>query len=456
MAGKKSKTWIIIILAIVILALIGMAIAKSNKKPKGISIKVEEAKKRTLRETVSASGRIFPAKEVKISSDVSGEIVELYIMEGDSVKAGQVLAKIDPEAFVSVVQRGEAALSGSKSQLAMSKAQREASIAQKEQIESQLDNARKILTRNKQLKTDGIISDADYENALATVQNLEANIRSAEANIRSGDQSIKSAEFNVQSSEANLKELKTNLSRTTIKAPVSGIVSSLSVEKGERVVGTIQMTGTEMMRIANLSTMEVQVDVSENDIIRVNLNDEVDIEVDAYLDNIFKGTVIEIANSASNASNTMALNTDQVTNFIVKIRMESDSYSDLVTNEAKFPFRPGMSAAVDIYTNEVKDAISIPIQAVTAREVEEEDDKEKKKEQEFEEIVFVHQADTVATLVVKTGIQNDEFIQVIEGIDVGQNVVTGPYAAISNKLKDGSKVNIKEDKKKDGGEDGKE
>ena len=270
MASKKSKTWIIIILALLILALGAMAVKKGSQKPKGISVKIEEVQKRTIRETVSASGRIFPAKEVKISSDVSGEIVELYVMEGDSVKAGQLLAKIDPESYISVVQRGEASLSGTKSQLAMSRAQKESSIAQKEQIQAQLENAQKILTRNQQLKTDGIISDADYEAALSTVQNLEANLRSADANIRSSEQSIKSAEFNVQSSEANLKELKTNLSRTTIKAPVSGIVSSLSVEKGERVVGTIQMTGTEMMRIANLNSMEVQVDVSENDIIRVN------------------------------------------------------------------------------------------------------------------------------------------------------------------------------------------
>ncbi|MDA8693389.1 efflux RND transporter periplasmic adaptor subunit, partial [Saprospiraceae bacterium] len=366
---------------------------------------------------------------------------------GDSVKAGQLLAKIDPESYVSVVQRGQASLSGSKSQLAMSKAQRESSIAQKEQIQSQLENAQKIFQRNEQLKSEGILSQADFENALATVQNLEANLRSAEANIRSADQSIKSAEFNVESSEANLKELQTNLSRTTIKAPVSGIVSSLSVEQGERVVGTIQMTGTEMMRIANLNTMEVQVDVSENDIIRVNLNDDVDIEVDAYLDKIFKGKVTEIANSASNTGNAMALNTDQVTNFVVKIRMESESYSDLVTKKSQYPFRPGMSAAVDIFTNEVSDVISVPIQAVTAREVENEDDKDKKKEQEFEEIVFVHQADTVAAKVVKTGIQNDEFIEILNGLDIGEEVITGPYAAISNKLKDGSEVNVEDEKK---------
>jgi len=451
MASKKSKTWIIIILLIIIAAIVAIVFAKGQSKPKGITVKTEKAEKRTIKETVSASGRIFPEKEVKISSDVSGEIVELYVMEGDSVKAGQLLAKIDPESYVSVVQRGQAALSGSKSQLAMSKAQREASIAQKEQIQAQLNNAKKILSRNKELKAEGIISDADYEAALSTVENLEANIRSAEANIRSSDQSIKSSEFNVQSSEANLKELKTNLSRTTIKAPVSGIVSSLSVEKGERVVGTIQMTGTEMMRIANLNSMEVQVDVSENDIIRVSMDDVVDIEVDAYLDKTFKGVVSEIANSASNAGNAMALNTDQVTNFVVKIRMQSESYSQLVSSDAQYPFRPGMSAAVDIYTDQAEEVVSIPIQAVTAREIEDEDDEKKEatksSDKEYKEVVFVHRADTVSMIEIKTGIQDDEYIQVLSGIEADDEIVSGPYAAISSKLKDGSEVNIKEEKK---------
>lgn len=447
---SRKKLWITLFLVITILALAAAAILKSKSKPKGTAIDVEKVEKRTIKETVSASGRIFPEKEVKISSDVSGEIVELYVMEGDSVKAGQLLAKIDPESYVSVVQRGKAALSGAKSQMALSKSQREASVASKEQISAQLKNAKKILQRNEQLKKEGILSEADYEASLSSVENLEANLRAAEANIRSADQSIKSAEFNVESSEASLKELQTNLSRTTIKAPVSGIVSSLSVEKGERVVGTIQMTGTEMMRIANLNTMEVQVDVSENDIIRVSLGDKVDIEVDAFLDNKVKGTVTEIANSASNLTGSaVALNTDQVTNFIVKIRIDSDSYENLIKPGMQYPFRPGMSASVDIYTDESKDVLSIPIQAVTARELDDEEKEEAEKnndsEKEFKEIVFVFSADTVAMKEVTTGVQDDEFIQILSGLELDEEIVTGPYAAISSKLDEGDKAHIKED-----------
>ncbi len=455
MAKKKRRFGLIIILLLILGILIVLAWFKGKSKPKGITVDVQKVEKRTLNETVSASGRIFPEKEVKISSDVSGEIVELYVMEGDSVRAGQLLAKIDPESYVSTVQRGEASLSGSKSQLAMTRSQREASIAQKEQIVSQLKNAKKILERNKSLKDEGILSDADYEVSMANVENLQANLKSAEANIRAAEQTIKSSEYSVKSAEATLKELKTNLSRTTIKSPVSGIVSSLSVEQGERVVGTIQMAGTEMMRIANLNSMEVQVDVSENDIIRVSMDDAVDIEVDAYLDQIFKGRITEIANSASNIGNAAMLNSDQVTNFIVKIRMDADSYKDMLKSGQPHPFRPGMSASVDIYTNKVDDALTIPIQAVTAREIDEDDKKNDDKGDEdaqYKEVVFVVNADTVAMKEVKTGIQDDEYIEILSGLEADEEIVSGPYAAISSKLKEGTAVNLKDKKEKDGEE----
>ena len=456
MAKKKNRLWITLGLLALVALLVVAAVMKGNSRPKGSEVQIEKAEKRTIRETVSASGRIFPEKEVKISSDVSGEIVELYVMEGDSVEAGQVLAKIDPDTYISAVQRGQASVSNAKSQLALSKAQRESSVAQKEQIQAQLKNAKKILERNKQLQQDGVVSTQDYENALANVENLEANLRSAAANIRSSDQSIKSSEFSIESAEASLKELQTSLSRTTIKAPVNGIISSLSVEKGERVVGTIQMTGTEMMRIANLSSMEVQVDVSENDIIKVSNGDMVDVEVDAYLDKVVKGEVTEIANSASNIANAVSLNTDQVTNFVVKIRLNPESYEDLVTGNMQYPFRPGMSASVDIYTNEVVDVVTVPIQSVTAREKEEEkgedDTTETKKEDEEKELIevaFVYAADTVSMVEVTTGIQDDEYIQILSGISADQEVVSGPYSAIADKLDDGDSVYLKEEKKKD-------
>lgn len=450
---KKSNKGVIIGLVVIILALVGYGLYTGQKKPKGIEITTEKVSNRTIKETVSASGRIFPETEVKISSDVSGEIVELFVEEGDSVIVGQLLAKIDPDAYFSAVERGEAGLNSAKSTLANAKANIESSKAQKEQITAQLENARTIHNRNKSLLEEKVISQADFDQSQSNLLQLEANLRASMASIKSAEKSAEGAAFQVKSSEASLKELKTNLSRTSIKSPTNGIVSSLSVEQGERVVGTIQMTGTEMMRIANLNSMEVQVDVSENDILRVSNNDLVDIEVDAYLDKVFKGRVTEIANSASNiASAAASLNTDQVTNFVVKVRIDPASYSSISTESQRYPFRPGMSASVDIYTNEVKDVISVPIQSVTVREKDEDEDEDVKKkdeDEEIEEVVFVKSTDTVKMVVVKTGIQDDEYIQVLSGLSVDEEIVTGPYSAVSKKLKDGKTVRIKEEKEKD-------
>ncbi len=453
---KKTNKWVIIGLVAVLLAMLGVAYYVGQQKPKGTEITVEKVGKRTIKETVSASGRIFPETEVKISSDVSGEIVELFVEEGDSVVIGQLLAKIDPEAYFSAVERGEAGMNSAKSTLANAEANVESSRAQKEQISAQLENARTIHNRNIGLKENGVISQADFDQSESNVLQLEANLRAAVSSIKSAEKSAEGAGFQVKSSEASLKELKTNLSRTSIKSPTNGIISSLSVEQGERVVGTIQMTGTEMMRIANLNSMEVQVDVSENDILRVSNNDLVDIEVDAYLDKVFKGTVTEIANSASNISSAAAsLNTDQVTNFIVKVRIDPTSYSSIAGQRQKYPFRPGMSASVDIYTNEVDDVLSVPIQAVTVREREEDEDEDesskrkKDEEVEIDEVVFVKSADTVRMVKVSTGIQDDEYIQVLSGVKFDEEVVTGPYTAVSKKLKDGKNVRIKEEKDKD-------
>ena len=449
---KKSNKWLIIGLIAIIGVMITAAVFKGKSKPKGIEITVEKVEKRTIKETVSASGKIFPETEVKISSDVSGEIVELYVEEGDSVYTGQLLAKIDQDAYFSAVERGEAGLNSAKSTLANAKASIESSRAQKEQILAQLDNARTINNRNMKLLEDGAISQVEYETSQSNVRQFEANLRGAEASINSSEKSAEGAGFQVKSSAASLKELKTNLSRTSIKSPTNGIVSSLSVEQGERVVGTAQMTGTEMMRVANLNSMEVQVDVSENDILRVSLNDEVDIEVDAYLDEKFKGVVTEIANSASNiSSGGVSLNTDQVTNFIVKIRIDPASYRSMLTEGKKYPFRPGMSASVDIYTNEENDILTVPIQCVTVREKDEDEDSKKKDrdDEDLIEVVFVMSGDTVRMAEVTTGIQDDEYIQILSGLEIEEDVVTGPYSAVSKKLKEGKTVRIKKDKKKE-------
>lgn len=302
MTKKKNKKTLIIVLVAVVVVLVVAVSIKNKNKPSGEKVAAEEVTERTIIEKVAASGRVFPQTEVKISSDVSGEIVELYVQEGDSVVTGQILARIDPDAYQSQVERGVASVNSAKAQLANSRSQVENAKAQKEQILAQLENAKAAHARNEALKADKVISDADFDQSLSALRALEANLRSSEASIRSAEENVRASEFSIKSAEASLKELQTSLRRTTIYAPMDGNISSLSVERGERVVGTIQMTGTEMMRIANLNAMEVRVDVSENDIPRVKYGDEVEIEVDAYIDRKFKGTVTQIANSSSNAA----------------------------------------------------------------------------------------------------------------------------------------------------------
>ena len=475
MAKRKNNKllWGLLVLLVILIAI---AYIKGGSKDKGERVSVEKVEKKDLKETVSASGKIFPETEVKISSDVSGEIVELYVEEGDSVKAGQILAKIDPEAVQSQVERGVASVNNAKAQLANANAgilRNEAlytqAKAQLEQIEAQLTNTKAIHERNIKLKAEGIISDADFDASLSNLEALKANVRSsiaavksAEANMESARQSAKASGFTVKSTEASLKEVRTSLSRTTIYAPTSGVVTMLNVEQGERVVGTMQMTGTEMMRIANLSSMEVQVDVSENDVLRVSLGDHVEIEVDAYLDRKFKGIVTQVANSATGAGNSASLTTDQVINFVVKIRIGSDSYKDLVKDGKSSPFRPGMSASVEINTHTEEGAVSVPIQAVTTREDKKDKNKgsarkvknkDVKEEDEIKEVVFVASGDTVKMIEVKTGIQDDSYIQILSGVTLGDEVITGPYAAVSKKLDQGDQIKIVDEedlyKKKD-------
>lgn len=447
MAKNKRRRWILIILGVLLLFLVAFSFFKSKNKPKGIEVLLEEVNKRDILETVSASGKIFPETEIKISSDVSGEIIELYVEEGDSIVTGQLLARIDQDAFASAVERGAASVNNAKAQKAMSQSQVSSAKAQKEQIAAQIQNAKNIHNRNIKLLEDGVISRAEFEQSESTLLGLEANLRASQASLESAEQSVEAARYGIKSAEASLKELKTSLSRTTIKAPATGIVSALLVEKGERVVGTIQMAGTEMMRIANLNAMEVQVDVSENDILRVSVGDQVDIEVDAYIDKIFKGVVTEIANSASNISSTLALNTDQVTNFVVKVRVDPSSYQSMVSVTNPYPFRPGMSATVDIYTAKKENVLAIPIQAVTTREKE--DSIKTNKDDDLLEVVFVMEGDTARMIEVSTGIQDDEYILVKSGLEVDQTIITGPYSAVSRQLKTGKEVRKKEEKEED-------
>lgn len=461
MARKKNKwIWPVVgsIVALIIVIMIVMSVIKNRQGSKGITVNAEDVKKRTIKEMVSASGKVFPEVEISVSSDVSGELVELFVKEGDSVTVGQNLAKIDPDIYKSAVERGEAGLNNTKAQVANSKANKsradatlQQSIAQKKQIEAQLANARTVFNRNKQLLDDGVISQADYDNAMSSLRSLEANLEAAEATVLSAQagvdaavQTVKSAEFSVQSAEATLKETKTSLNRTSIYAPMSGIVSYLGKEKGETVLGTSQMSGDIIFKISNLSDMEVQVDVSESDVLRVNLGDNVNIEVDAYMDRIFTGKVTEIANSASNSTG-MTLTTDQVTNFTVKIRIDRESYQDLVSENNRFAFRPGMSASVDINTESLEGVLTVPIQAVTTREkTAKEKENSKDDDDDINEVVFVTSADTVAMKIVKTGIQDDTYIHILSGLSDGENVVTGPYSAVSKSLKQGKKIEVVE------------
>lgn len=473
---KRNRTLLYVLLGLLGVLLIAAAI-KARQKPKGEEVTVETAQRRTIKETVSASGKIFPETEVKISSDVSGEIVDLYVKEGDSVTIGQVLAKIRPDEYQSAVEQGEASVNTARSQRDISNSNVKGSMAQIEQLradrarlEAQLEVSKRAFQRSEKLHKEGVISQSEFETAQGNLKAAEsslaaaeASLRSAESNLNSARENVRVSEFGISSAGARLKELRTSLKKTIITAPVSGIVSKLNVEKGERVVGTLQMAGTEMMRIANLSSMEVQVDVSENDILKVSVGDESDIEVDAYLGRKFKGKVTEIANSASNVGAAASLNTDQVTNFVVKIRVDPNSYTDLVKVGQRYPFRPGMSAAVDIFTHTVDNALSVPLIAVTTREDkdEEADKKGKDKEEDegpqaekvsqkddvIKEIVFFASGDTVGIREVKTGIQDNDYIEVVQGLQEGETIVTGPYSAIARKLKAGGRITIKDEKK---------
>jgi HlyD family secretion protein len=481
---KRSNRLIWILLGVVAVLLASAVFFNSNKKT-GEKIYAEKVAKRTIIETVSASGRIFPEKEIKVSSDVSGEIVELMVKEGDSVRAGQLLCRVNAEIYRDQVTRGEAGVNVSKAQYANAlsniesvRARQLQVLAQKEQTQAQLKQTQQAYKRNEQLHRDGVISDADFETTQAQLRQQEANIKALDAQIQSAlndisatEKSAEAAQFSLKSSEATLKELRTNLNRTSIYAPASGVVSKLSVEKGERVVGTAQMSGTEIMRIANLSAMEVQCDVSENDILRLAVGNEADIEVDAFPSRKFKGRVSEVANTASNAFNAAGqanLTTDQVTNFVVKIRIDAASYLDLMQS-GRPPFRPGMSASVNIRTNAVNDALSVPIQAVTTREEDADVKKakaeanaaasgattEKKTNTPVKEVVFVVMGDTVKMVEVKSGIQDNQYIQITGGLKGDEEIVSAPYNLISRKLKNGSKIQKVSEKelygKKDGG-----
>ncbi|HEX5000878.1 MAG TPA: efflux RND transporter periplasmic adaptor subunit [Bacteroidia bacterium] len=446
MAKSKNRTRNILIAVGVVLVLLVIA-RKSGMlgKEDNIRVTAEKVNKKTIVETVSASGKVQPEVEVKISADVSGEVVDIFVKEGDLVKKGMLLAKINPEIYKSALDRSVAAVNTSK-------ANNENAISRLRQTESQFAKVQLDFNRSKKLFEDKVISAADFDAA-------KSNYEVARLEVEAAKQSVSASQYGVRSAEASLKEASENLNKASIFAPVNGTISKLSVEKGERVVGTEMMAGTEVMRLANLNEMEVSVDVSESDIIRVHLGDTASIDIDAYVNRVFKGIVTEIANSATSSE---AMTTDQVTNYVVKVRILHQSYADLIPEDRPdfSPFRPGMSATVEIQTRKVYDVLSVPIQAVTTRDtVVKKSDKEVARREEgpdaeenktkttidptvISECVFVVKDEVVSLRNVKTGIQDNLNIQIIDGLKEGEEVVTGPYNAVSRLLKAGDKVMI--------------
>ncbi|MEZ5014601.1 MAG: efflux RND transporter periplasmic adaptor subunit [Chitinophagales bacterium] len=387
----------------------------------GIEVTVDSVSTRDIVETVTASGKIYPVTQVTIAAEISGEIVDLPVQEGDHVKEGDLLLRINPDLYESQVEQAQAGLDNTKAQLSSAK-------ARVLQAKLQYDNAKIAFDRSSQLFNEKVISQADFEQA-------QLGYETAKAEWEIAQESVTAMEYTVKSSEAMLKEMRNNFKRTAIYAPANGTVVGLNKKKGEKVLGTIQMTGDQLMSIADLSQMEIQVDVSESDVLRIDVGDTADVEVDAYFNRKFKGIVIQIANSAGSNSVLSAVS-EQATNFKVKIWLMPESYQDISFEKSgKYPFYPGMSATVAIKTNTARDVLSIPIQAVTTRE-----DTVDKKNDKVLEIVYIVEGDKAKEQVITTGIQDDNYIEVTSGLNNGQKLISGPYNTITNILKNGDAI----------------
>jgi HlyD family secretion protein len=427
--GKTTKYILIILGVLVVLLIIGKATGVIGQTEK-TQVATEKAAVRDINETVSASGKITAHVEVKISPEVSGEVVELPIKEGDVVKKGQLICKIRPDILKSGYDR---ALAGYSSQ--------QATIGNTEQMLNQAqatyNNQQSIYNRDKTLFDNKVLTASEFDAAKASYDGAKAGLEAAKQN-------VKGAKFGLAQSSASVKEAQDNLVKTTIYAPIDGVISKLSIQKGERVLGTAQFAGTEIMIISDLNQLDVNVDVNENDINRITLGDSSKIEVDALQGKKFTGTVMEIG-SAANVVGTTA---DQVTNFTVKVRLDPKSYINLLNKTAAnpSPFRPGLTATVDIKTNHTK-ALSVPIQSVTTRDEKKVDGpknqtapKKTASSDVSKEYVFIYSAGKVKQTLVTTGIQDDTYIQIISGLKSGDEVVSAPYPAISKTLKDKAEV----------------
>jgi len=455
MAKQKRKSNRLIYWSIggVIVLILFLVIGKSAGwigKSKEIEVEFAKVKKVSITEKVSASGTVQPVTEVKLAPEVSGEIIELNVEDGDSVQAGEILVKIRPDVWISQLERQEASLSQTKANTVSSQASLSGSKATFIRAEADFK-------RQETLWDQKVISESDWQIAK---QNFEV----AKNNLASAEQSLEASKFVVKSTEASVKESRESVRKTSVLAPMKGIVSKLSVKKGERVVGTATMTGTEMLRIADLNKMEVRVNVNENDIVRAHLGDSVIIDVDAYqnINKQFKGIVTNIANTAKDKASA-----DAITEFEVRIVILRSSYEDLIKQGNKFPFRPGMTASVDILTTRKANVLSVPLAAVTTRkdddkagakeapkgdhQVVNEDDKKKLEKKLDKVVVFVNDKGTAKMVEVKTGISDYDNIEIISGLSDSTQIVTGPFLVVSKRLKEGDKIKElkKTDEKKD-------
>ncbi|MBQ0735165.1 efflux RND transporter periplasmic adaptor subunit [Aquimarina celericrescens] len=419
--NRKTLLFILgAVLLLIIMLIYGKKAGWFGKSGNFKEVSTTKIEKINIVETVAATGKIQPEVEVKLSSEVSGEIIDLPIKEGQQVEKGDLLVRINPDIIQSGLNRSQATLENVRAGL--------------QQAEASLKEAQLNYDRNKGLFERGVISKADWDASVSAYEVAKA--------------ARQSAFYNVKSAQATVNEAKDNLSRTIIYSPMSGTISKLSVELGERVVGTQQMAGTEIVRVANLNNMEVEVDVNENDIVKVSIGDSTIVEVDAYLKKEFKGLVTEIANSAENATSA-----DQVTNFRVKVRILEESYKDLIEGkpDSYSPFRPGMTATVDVITDKRENVIGVPISAIVIKSdtssVPEKTTKEKLagSDEKFE-CVFVKEGESAELRVIKTGIQDDSNIEITEGLQEGDEVITGPYNTVTKILKTGDKVTTETEK----------
>jgi HlyD family secretion protein len=449
---NKKIWWIIGILLVLATTLIILKKKEVIGKKEATKVATEKITKRTIIETVNASGKVYPEDERKVSSDVSGEVVEMYVEEGDSVRKGQLLAKVFADVLTSDRDRAASIVNQQQAQVGNT----EASLRS---FEARLNQAKLTYDRQKKLYDEKVISKAEFETA-------ESAYLTARADLDAAKQTIRSGKAGVQSAQASLTAANKNLSRTTVISPMDGIVSLLAVKKGERVAGNSFSLGTEIMRVADMSKIEVRVDVGENDIPKVKIGDSAIVEVDAYNDRKFKGVVTQISSSSTSAQATgAAAASGDVTNYKVYIRIDPASYADLIdpTKGKNLPFRPGMSASADIMTTTQANVLAVPILAVTTRDKNEQGSKAKAKEEadkkkaqgqevttnnavmtdEMEEVVFVVQKDgTVKKIAIRTNIQDNEYIEVMSGLKEGDEVVSAPYNTISKTLKDGMKVTV--------------